>query len=88
MSPTISMAPIHFLEEMKRSGLVLQMEEEWARRLAEAPEWRYAFVTLAQYGQRIGVSASHTVPSSELVRTMQKFGFSDVLVQKGVSALS
>lgn len=87
MAPTINLTPLHFLEELKQRGLVLHLEEEWASRLAEAPEWHYAFVTLAQHGKRIGVYASQAIPSTELVRTMQRYGFTDALVRKGVAAL-
>lgn len=66
-----------FIQSLKGVGVAISKEREVIERLEEAREWHYAFSTLVQQGQRIGISfiAKPGVQSAEIQRLFAQFRF-------------
>lgn len=46
---------LEFLDSLKAAGVEIANESELRERLTETHRWRYAFMTLAQHGQQLGI---------------------------------
>ena len=68
-----------FIQSLKSAGVEISNEHEVIERLEEAREWHFAFTTLVNQGQRIGISflANPGMQSAELQRVFAQYRFAD-----------
>ena len=68
-----------FIQSLKGAGVAISKEQEVIERLEEAREWHFAFSTLVNQGDRIGISflANPGVQSAELQRVFAQHRFSE-----------
>lgn len=68
-----------FIQSLKGAGVAISKEQEVIERLEEAREWHFAFSTLVNQGDRIGISflANPGLQSAELQRVFSQYRFSE-----------
>lgn len=68
-----------FIQSLKGAGVAISKEQEVIERLEEAREWHFAFSTLVNQGDRIGISflANPGLQSAELQRVFAQYRFSE-----------
>lgn len=79
-----------FIEQLKAAGVSISNEAELRERLAEARMWQYAFMTLANHGDALGIrfASGHPSQVDSIQRMLAHYRFPNQFENEFVNRLA